>query len=293
MREIATGVYVAEDYLGANVGCVVMDEGAVLVDAPIVPSQARDWRERVRAVGGDPLLYVLLTDSHPNHALGSSQFDAPAVANERGYRPLDRFTPTMRERVLDGFRDTAPEVVDELADMEVVPPQITFDRDLVFYLNGNTIRLQRLGGHSPASSAVLLEESGVLFAGDVIFNGIPPFLGHGHLGEWLQALQVIRGWAPKVVVPGHGPAGDLALVDSMEDFLLRLRAGVTDLVAEGRSRAETATRMLHLLDEFEVDEIWRKRAERAFRTSVGRVYEELKKSRLADDSDREAEETEE
>jgi len=292
MREIASGVYVAEEYLGANVGCVVMEEGAVLVDAPIVPSQARSWRDRVRAVGADSLLYVLLTDSHPNHALGGGQFGAPVVANERGYRALDRFTPTMRERVLDGFRDLAPEVVGELAGMEVGPPQITFDRDLIFYLNGNTIRLQRLGGHSPASSAVLLEELGVLFAGDVIFSGIPPFVGHGHLGEWLRSLQTIRAWAPRLIVPGHGPVGDMALVDSMEDFLVRLRDGVTELVAEGRSRAETATRMLHLLDEFEVDESWRKRAERAFRTSVGRVYEELKKSRSADDSDEETEEAE-
>lgn len=290
MREIAGGVYVADEYHGANVGCVKTGDGAVLVDVPIVPSQARSWRRSLREVGVDRLLYVFLTDSHPSHALGSGRFDVPSVANERGYRSLDRFTPTMRERVLDGFRESAPEVLDELAEMEIVPPQITFDRDLIFYFDGTTIRLQRLGGHSPASSAVLLEESGVLFAGDIIFNGIPPFIGHGNSVEWLAALQTIRQWAPGVIVPGHGPVGDLTLVDRMEDFLVRLRAGVTDLVAEGRSRAETATRMLHLLDEFEVDEIWRKRAERAFRTSVGRVYEELKRTNSPDESDEDLEE---
>lgn len=287
MREIVPGVFVAEDYLGANVGCIKTAEGAVLVDAPIVPSQAQAWRRALAEAGAGEPLYVFLTDSHPNHALGSGQFGVRAVGNERGYRSLDRFTPTMRERVLDGFRDTSPEVIDELAELEVVPPQITFDQDLVFYLDGTTLRLQRLGGHSPASTGVLVEERRVLFAGDVIFSAIPPFIGHGNSGEWLAALEVIRQWAPEVIVPGHGPVGDMSLVDQMEDFLQRLRAGVTDLVAEGRSRAETATRMLHLLDDFEVDETWRKRTERAFRTSVGRVYEELKTEEASEEDQEE------
>ncbi len=282
MREIVPGVYVADDYLGANVGCVVTAEGAVLIDAPIVPSQAKAWRQSLAEAGVEDVLYVFITDSHPNHALGSGQFGVPVVGNERGYRSLDRFTPTMRERVLDGFRCTSPEVIDELTELEVLTPQITFDQDLTFYLDGATLRLQRLGGHSPASSVVLVEERRVLFAGDVVFSGIPPYVGHGNSSDWLKALETIRRWDPAVVVPGHGPVGDLTLVDQMEGFLHRLRAGVTDLVNEGRSRAETATRMLYLLDDFEVDETWRRRTERAFRTSVGRVYEELKRDQTGE-----------
>jgi cyclase len=230
-------------------------------------------------VGGADVRYVFLTDSHPNHALGAGQFGAPSVANERAFRGLDRFTPTMRERVLDSFRDWAPEYVDELSDFEVVPPEITFDQDLVLYKGGRVLRMLRLGGHSPAASVMLVEEEGVLFAGDLVTNGDPPNIGQGNSTEWLAALRSIRELGPKLIVPGHGPVGDMSLVDRQERFLLRLREGVSELIAEGRSRAETATRMLYLLDEFEVDERWRKRTERSFRTSVGRVYEELKRQR--------------
>ncbi|NPV06498.1 MAG: MBL fold metallo-hydrolase [Anaerolineae bacterium] len=287
MREIAEDVYVADEYYGANVGCVLTYEGSVLVDAPIVPSEAESWAEQLREVGGTDIRYLFLTDNHPNHAIGSARFDAPSIANERAFRGLDRFTPTMRERVLDAFRDWAPHVVEELADFEVVPPEITFDQDLTLYKGGRTLRMLRLGGHSPPSSAMLVEDAGVLFAGDVVVNEMPPFIGQGNSSDWLSALKAIRGLAPRLIVPGHGPVGGMELVDRQEDFLLRLREGVSELLAEGRSRAETATRMLHLLDEFEVDERWRKRTERAFRTSVGRVYEELRRRRMPEDEQEE------
>jgi hypothetical protein len=34
--------------------------------------------------------------------------------------------------------------------------------------------------------------------------------------------------------------------------------------------------MLYLLDEFKIEERWRKRTERSFRMSVARVYEEMR-----------------
>lgn len=279
MREVALGVLVEGDLHRTNVGCITAERGSLLVDAPIVPSDALKWRQALREYGVAAPLYVLLTDGHPSHALGSSHFDAPAVANERAYRGLERFTPTMQERVLDAFRDWAPDAVTELQDLQVRPPDITFDHDLVFYLGGLTVYMERVGGHSPACSFVHVRERDVLFAGDLVASGHPPFLGQGHLEEWLVGLERLRALQPAVVVPGHGPVGGPELIDSTESFLLRLRSGVQELITEGRSRAETATRMIHLLDEFDIEPSWQKRAERTFRASVGRAFEELKRQR--------------
>ncbi len=278
MRQIAEDILVGDEFYGANVGCVVTSEGAVLIDAPIVPSEAKAWRSQVMEYTEAELVYAFVTDSHPTHAIGAIHFDLPVIANERAYRGLDRFTPTMRERVLDIFRDWAPEVVAELTDFEVLPPEITFDQDLTLHKGERTLRFLRMGGHMPATSVLFVEEDRVLFAGDLVTNGYPPYVGQGNSGEWLEAVERIRELQPRLIVPGHGRVCGLEAVDRLEDYLLRLRQGVLELAAEGRSRAETATRMLPLLDEFEVEDRWRKRAERSFRTSVGRVYEEMKKS---------------
>ena len=276
MREVAEDVLVGDVYHGANVGCVLTHEGAVFVDAPIVPSEARSWRRALEDATGAEFVYAFATDNHPNHVVGNAHLGAPPIANERAYRGMARFTPTMRERVLDLFRDWAPEIAEELADFEVVPPEVTFDEDLTLYKGDRTLRMIRLGGHTPATSVLFVEEERVLFTGDIVVEGIAPFIGQGSLGEWMLALARIRQLEPLVVVPGHGVVGDLGLVESMEGFLSRLREGVVSLINEGRSRAETATRMLYLLEEFEVEGRWQRRVERSFRTSVTRVYEEMR-----------------
>jgi len=276
VREIADDVLVSTEYHGANVGCVVTYEGAVLVDAPIVPSEAKAWRRSIEEQTGAELAYIFITDGHANHVVGSSYFGARPIINERAYRGIARFTPTMRERVLDAFRDWAPEIVEELADFQVTPPEITFDYDLVLFRGGRTLRMLRLGGHTPASSVMFVQDAGVLFAGDLVVTNVPPFVGQGDSAEWLQALSRIRALGPETIVPGHGPVGGADLVEGVEIFLTRLREGVASLMSEGRSKAEVATRMLYMLDEFDIEERWRKRTERSFRTSVARVYEEMR-----------------
>lgn len=276
MQEIAQDVLVNTEYYGANVGCVLTYDGAILADAPIVPSEAKAWRRELEEAAGAEFVYIFATDSHPNHSLGNSYFDAAPIANERAYRAMARYTPTMRERVLDSFRDWAPEIAAELADFQVTPPEITFDQDLTLYRGGRTLRMVRLGGHSPATSVLFVEDERVLFAGDLIVNGIPPFAGQGSSSEWLEALTRVRELDPRIIVPGHGPVGGTELVDRLEGYLQRLRLGVSELSSEGRSKAEVATRMLHLLDEFDIEERWRKRTERSFRMSVARVYEEMR-----------------
>lgn len=276
MEDVATDIFVGTEFYGANVGCVLTYDGAILVDAPIVPSDAVQWRKMLEEQTGAEFVYILATDGHPCHAIGNSHFGAAPIANERAYRGMARFTPTMRERVLDTFRDWAPDIAEQLADFQVTPPEITFDQDLTLYRGGRTIRITRLGGHTPATSVLFVEDARVLFAGDLVVNGMPPFIGQGASAEWLVALDRIKQMAPQIIVPGHGPVGDLGLVDQLADFLTRLRAGVAALVSDGRSKAEVATRMLYMLDEFPIEDRWRRRAERSFRTSVARVYEEMR-----------------
>ncbi len=38
MEKIAPGVYVKLDYEGANVGCILTDAGAIVVDTPLIPA---------------------------------------------------------------------------------------------------------------------------------------------------------------------------------------------------------------------------------------------------------------
>ena len=71
MKEIAPNVYASTEYPGVNVGLIVMPKGAIAVDAPILPQDARAWRQQIAETARVPLLYVVLTDGHPDRLLSA------------------------------------------------------------------------------------------------------------------------------------------------------------------------------------------------------------------------------
>ena len=80
IQEIARGVFVDLDYEGANVGCVLTDAGAIVVDTPIIPEEADHWARTVSNIT-DRVIYVFNTDHHRAHIMGNQHFDAPILAH--------------------------------------------------------------------------------------------------------------------------------------------------------------------------------------------------------------------
>ena len=76
LQEIATHVFVELDYEGANVGCVLTDAGAIVIDTPIIPEEAQHWADTVSKLT-DKVLYIFNTDHHRAHIMGNQFFDAP------------------------------------------------------------------------------------------------------------------------------------------------------------------------------------------------------------------------
>ena len=65
MQEIAPGVFVETGYRNANVGCIITEDGVILVDTPMVPAQAQAWRKHVAEASSNArILYVINTVHH-------------------------------------------------------------------------------------------------------------------------------------------------------------------------------------------------------------------------------------
>ncbi len=50
MQEIGPGVYVKLGYEGANVGCILTEAGAIVVDTPLVPADGKAWAAEVAKI---------------------------------------------------------------------------------------------------------------------------------------------------------------------------------------------------------------------------------------------------
>jgi len=80
---------------------------------------------------------------------------------------------------------------------------------------------RELGGHSSGSTVVYVPSEGVLFTGDLVFRGRPPFLGGARPEKWLAALRTLEGWEVQTVVPGHGPVGGREILAEQRVWLER------------------------------------------------------------------------
>jgi glyoxylase-like metal-dependent hydrolase (beta-lactamase superfamily II) len=93
-------------------------------------------------------------------------------------------------------------------------------------------------GHAPGDSIMVVPKLGVVFSGDVIFNGRLPFLDSPDVNtaNWLEGLDYLTGLDMEVrtVIPGHGNAyGDLEEAAAFtRDYISFLRERMGEAVAD-------------------------------------------------------------
>jgi cyclase len=276
MQQITKDVYVETGVGGANVGFVVTGEGVVLIDSPMVPSEARWWRKQIAEVTDQEIIYLINTDHHRGHVLGNQHLTTAVIAHELAWKEMRSYGESFRKRLVNRFiKDNRPEVAAEFENLKIILPRITFTDRMTLHKGDKTIRLIHVGGHTPATSIVHVVEDSVLFTGDVVVKDRHPFIGHGNSKEWLDALTFIRKLKVEAIVPGHGDLCDRETLDKLSEYIREMRAQVRRLYRTGRSKTEAGSRV-DLFDFFSVPDKNRQRIRKRFKASVGRVYAEVK-----------------
>jgi cyclase len=274
MQEIAPDVYVKFDYEGANVGCILTDTGAIVVDTPLVPADGKDWAARVARVT-DKVLYVFNTDHHRAHILGNQYFNAPIIAHEVAWAEISNYKDTFIERTKNIFKKK-PEIADQFDQVELKKPQITFTGRLILKKGGREIHFVYLGGHTPATSGVWLPSERVLFTGDVVVVGEHPSLGQSQSKEWLDLLTRLRKMSLKHIVPGHGPLCNVEATEPVSEYIRTMRSKVRSQYRSGRTKSEAAVVINQMIDYFPYRSGDKSFVEKRIRAGISRVYDEMK-----------------
>jgi glyoxylase-like metal-dependent hydrolase (beta-lactamase superfamily II) len=215
----------ANEGFNSNAGFVVTDEGVVVFDALGSPALGAELLAQIRRITPLPVRRVIVSHYHADHFYGLQPFKAAgaeiwAHRHVRDYLASDAPAARLQER-----RESLAPWVDR--DTVVVPPDRYLDGDTAFRLGGLTFRVLAVGpAHTAEDLMLLVEEEGVLFAGDLMFAGRVPFVGDADSRAWLASVRRLVDMKPRVVVGGHGPASvdaarDLALT---RDYLAFLRA---------------------------------------------------------------------
>jgi glyoxylase-like metal-dependent hydrolase (beta-lactamase superfamily II) len=233
----------ANQGFNSNAGFVVTDEGVVVFDALGTPALGAELLRSIRRITDKPIRRVVVSHYHADHFYGLQAFagtgaDIWAQRLVRDYLATE--APAAR---LDERRQSLFPWVNETS--RIVPPTRYVDAETSFRLGGLTFRVIPVGpAHTPEDLMMLVEEEGVLFAGDLMFAGRVPFVGDADSGSWLAAIEGLIERHPKVVVGGHGPASSDAARDLVltRDYLRFLRAEMGRAVQEMLSFDEAYAR---------------------------------------------------
>ena len=209
----------------SNAGFFVTDEGVVVVDALGSPALAQELLREIHRVTPQTLRYVVVTHYHADHIYGLQTL-AQAGAKVIGHASAREYlnSDTAQRRLEASRIDLAPWID---ANTRLVPADQWLDtQETRFRLGSMDFVVDHVGpAHTPEDVVVFVPQLGVLFAGDLFFQGRIPFVGQADSRLWIQALNRLMKYQPKIVIPGHGPASTNPMVDMTmtRDYLLYLR----------------------------------------------------------------------
>lgn len=209
----------------SNAAFVVTPAGVLVIDALGSPALAEELIAAIRRVTPQPIRVVVVTHYHADHVYGLQAFKAAGariVAHGAGREYL---ASDAAQRRLEASRQELYPAVDERTRL-VEADEWLAAADRSIELGGKTFHIRHVGpAHTPEDVVVYEPQSGVLFAGDLVFRGRIPFVGQADSRRWIDSLQRVMAFQPRLLVPGHGPVSttageDLALT---RDYLAYLR----------------------------------------------------------------------
>lgn len=279
MKKVATDIYVSTKYPGVNVGFVVLPEGAIAVDAPTLPQDARAWREEVVKKAGGPILYVVLTDAHPDRVLSVKLLGAPVVAARAAYERAAVYTEGFRRSIIESWARRYPEVADDLAKVPPVLPEVMFEESVTLHKGGVDVIVRQVAGGAPGSSWIYFQEQDVLFAGDTVVVDTHPFLeATPDTKAWLDTLKSLRRgrYSDTVIVPGRGLVCDQSATQPLSEYIALARRRARSLQTGGRARMDKAAAVTDLLSLFPIAGEEHDLVQRRVKAGLDRLCEELK-----------------
>lgn len=197
---------------------VIGERQALIWDTLTCPA---DMAAFEAALAGKPF-HIVYSHADWDHIWGSKGFSRPAlniIGHDACLRRFDQEAPA----TLSEMQEAEP---GKWHDVELVPPNLTFNSRMSLDLGGLTLELHHLPGHSPDCIVGWIPQWGVLIGGDAIETPLPVLNDASLLPAWRDSLE---NWARKSelkrAIPAHGGCNGRESLDSTVHYLRRLIAG--------------------------------------------------------------------
>lgn len=220
---------------GGNVGILTGDDGAFVIDTMVPNMSAALNSKLAELTGNKPVRFVINTHWHYDHIGGNetlSKEGATIIAHENVRKRMST------EQNMEFFKTKVP------PSAQAALPKITFEKDMMFYLNGEEIHVFHVNpSHTDGDSMVYFKKANVLHTGDLYFNGEYPFIDISSGGSLNGMIEVAKSILPKIddntkIIPGHGPVSNKTEYKKYLEMLIQFRDKIGALIKSGKTLEE-------------------------------------------------------
>lgn len=242
---VADGLYMLVG-AGGNIGLFEGEDGVFMID-----NQFAELSPKISAVveelTGGTVDMLFNTHWHFDHVGGNENFGnvgAQIFAH-------DNVRALMSEpQTLVRFGVNLP------AAPKVALPIITFDDNMTFHINGDTVLARHVpNAHTGGDVILYFENANAVHTGDVYITLGYPFIDGqhgGHIDGLIDGARQVLDWSDDEtrIMPGHGHLSNRAEIQEFHDMLVESRSRIQALLDEGKSTDEiVAAKPLANLDE--------------------------------------------
>ncbi len=213
LKQITKGVWVHEsECMQSNTTIVEGINGVLVVDAGLTSDEMASIADELEKMG-QPVVVGFSTHPHWDHVLWHERFgNVPRYGTTAtaAHMKTSLLNPNWKtEEAAD-----LPEQIAENVPLDDLFGKVTALPARSTYLpwDGPKIRVIEHSAHAPGHAALLVEESKVLIAGDMLSDVFIPMLNLAAaepVQDYLAALELFKDTAEDVVfvIPGHGSVG--------------------------------------------------------------------------------------
>ena len=262
----------------SNAMVLVGEFDTLVVDSHVTPSAARTLLDSLLVITDKPVRYLVNSHYHFDHAHGNQSFPPgiEIIGHEFTRAKLSgTLGNVLDESTFRSFSDPVPSLVATLGEQiasesdlarkaelqerlrvqtdymnaigEVVPtpPNITLaDKMTLFQVvpeGSREIQLLHFGrAHTGGDVVIYLPQEKVVFTGDMMLPGLA-YMGDGHVDEWPDALEGLKGLDFDTWLPGHGPVMRSKVpISNFQDYLRDLWVKSNELYRLGVEWQEAA-----------------------------------------------------
>ena len=219
--KVRDNFYMIRNGQSGNCSVLVANDGVVLIDNKFEMDH-EGIMTKLREITDKPVLYVINTHMHADHAGGNATkqaLGAKVIAHENA-----RFQMAMTQTT--GL------------------PNLTLEDHMRLYHGEFVLDVYWLGrGHTDGDVVVHLPEQKMIFMGDLFATWDPyvtliHYAAGGSLREWTRTLDRALAMPFDTVIPGHGGATDRAHLETYRAQLVRMQDMVREMNRAKKPRAD-------------------------------------------------------